>query len=188
MAVVAQIKDLKKPGSTPTGLRFLYKTLQIDTKQQNLTDLDPRLSEFLKPNDFFYLSDLTTKIDQFVKESDIQNGNVLIHVLHTSATIWVNELDEPMLLGDLATKLRALVPKEAAYLHNGPLRTVNLCPDDFHCDRNADAHVKASLFGYASVPLIVRDGKLVLGRWQKVALVEFDGPRKREVLLQLMGV
>jgi secondary thiamine-phosphate synthase enzyme len=64
---------------------------------------------------------------------------------------------------------------------------VNLCQEDTHCDRNGDAHVKAALFGAPSVSLIVRDGSLVLGRWQKVALVEFDGPREREVLVQIMG-
>src|SRR5579885_1622680 len=152
-----------------------YETVAIDTEQQNLTKLDPQLAQFLKPNDFFYVHDLTAQLQNFVKSASISDGTVVAQILHTSATLAVNELDEPMLLGDITRKLRMLAPKEENYLHNGPLRTVNLCQEDTHCDRNADAHVKATLFGRPSVTLIVRDGELVLGRWQKVALIEFDG-------------
>jgi secondary thiamine-phosphate synthase enzyme len=165
-----------------------YKTWEIDTQQQNLEDLDPRLKEHLTPADFFYIRDLTADLTQWVKECGVKDGFVVVQILHTSATLCVNELDEPMLLMDMAKKLRWFAPKEDAYFHNGPLRTVNLCAEDTHCDRNGDAHVKAALFGNPSVSLIVRDGNLVLGRWQKISLIEFDGPRKREVLAQVMGI
>jgi len=169
------------------GLSFHYETISVKTDRENLTQLDSRLSEFLKPNDFFYIHDLTKQLQLFVKESGVNDGTLTVQILHTSATLTVNELDEPMLLADLVRKLRSFVPREEHYLHNSPLRVANRCEEDTHCDRNGDAHVKATLFGSPSVTLIVKNGELVVGRWQKVALIEFDGPRKREVLAQLMG-
>lgn len=171
----------------PAFLKVFYKTLSIQTQQENLTQLDPRLGDFLHPGDYFYVHNITEDLKQFVAESKIQEGNLTAQILHTSASLAVNELDEPMLLGDINHKLRAFVPKAEKYLHNGPLREVNLCKEDSHCDRNADAHVRAFLFGHPSVTLIVREGRLILGQWQRVALIEYDGPRKREVMIQLMG-
>lgn len=170
-----------------TKSRVLYKTLSIQTHQQNLTYLDPRLAEHIRPTDCFAVYDLTRDLQQFVRASEIKDGTLVAQILHTSATLAVNELDEPMLLMDLLKKLRSFVPKDADYFHNGPLRQANLCVDDSHCDRNGDAHVKAALFGQPSVTLIVRNGELMLGHWQKVALLEFDGPRRREVVVQVGG-
>lgn len=183
-------RDTPKVRGEPEGhaWKVLYKTISIQTQQQNLAILDPRLSSFLQPSDFFYIHDLTKEIQAFVDKSGVSQGQLLAQILHTSATLCVNELDEPMLLMDIARKMRTFVPKEGEYLHNSSLREVNLCPDDSHCDRNGDAHVKAILFGHPSVTLIIRDGRLVLGQWQKVALVEFDGPRRREVLVQVVGL
>lgn len=190
---MAPIIELKRRADSPEqpsqqGFRAYYKQFSIQTEQQNLTTFDPRLQEFLQPSDFFYLQDLTDDLKEFVQANDIAHGNLTVQTLHTSAMIIVNELNEPMLLGDLAIKLRGFVPKNEKYLHNSALRVVNRCEEDTHCDRNADAHVKASLFGSPSVSLVVRDGQLILGQWQRIALVEFDGPRKREVLAQLLGI
>ena len=165
-----------------------YSQIKFQTERQNLTTLDPRLAEFLEPSDHFYIQDVTSDLHQIVSEAGIVDGVLTVQILHTSATLVVNEIDEPMLLGDLMRKVRTFAPKNESYLHNSPMRTVNLCADDHHCDRNGDAHVKSTLFGNASVSLIIRDGRLVVGQWQKVALLEFDGPRPREVLVQVMGV
>lgn len=187
MRVVAPIRERKEPRLEQTT-KVVYKTISLQTKQQNLTELDPRLEQFIRPNDYFCVYDLTKELQLVVEKSGIQDGTVTAQILHTSATLCVNEMDEPMLLMDLARKLRVFAPKEGEYLHNGPLRHVNLCEDDSHCDRNGDAHLKASLFGQSSVTLIIRDGRLVVGQWQKVALLEFDGPRRREVLVQATGI
>lgn len=189
MALTSNIKVLEKQDEAEAsqGVSFHYETISVETDRENLTKLDARLSEFLQPNDFFYIHDLTNQLKLFVEESGVRDGTVTVQILHTSATLTVNELDEPMLLADLARKLKGFAPKEEQYLHNSPLRVANRCEEDTHCDRNGDAHVKATLFGSPSVTLIVRNGQLVVGRWQKVALIEFDGPRKREVLIQLMG-
>lgn len=169
------------------NLSVHYDTISIQTAQENLTTLDHRLAEYIKPSDFFYIHDLTAQLKLFVAETGVMDGVLTVQILHTSATLSVNELDEPMLLMDIVKKLRTLVPREEMYFHNSALRVANRCDDDAHCDRNADAHVKSTLFGSPSVSLIVRNGELVVGQWQKVSLIEFDGPRKREVLVQLMG-
>ncbi len=189
---MAPVIEFKKPqgkiqDETPS-FQVSYKEFRIETKQQNLTDFDPRLADYIEPQDFFFLQDITDELKTFVADSGISHGTLTTQVLHTSAMIIVNELNEPMLLGDIVKKLRGFVPKNEKYLHNSALRVVNRCDDDTHCDRNADAHVKASLFGSPSVALVVRDGELVLGQWQRIALIEFDGPRPRDILAQLMGI
>lgn len=178
----AQTEEIHLP------FRALYKNFVIETQQQNLTGFDPRLAEFLEPSDFFHLTDLTDDLRAFVSTSGITHGSLVTQTHHTSAMIVVNELNEPMLLADIMMKMRAFVPKTQKYFHNSAMRVVNRCDEDTHCDRNADAHVKATMFGSPSVSLIVRDGELVLGQWQRIAFVEFDGPRRREVTAQLMGV
>ena len=167
--------------------RVFFKTISVRTQRENLTKLDPRLAEFVEPADYFYLHDLTKDLRNLAEKSGIVDGLVTVQLLHTSACLCVNELDEPMLLMDIAKKLRNLAPKGEKYFHNSPMREVNLC-DDETCDQNGDAHLKATLFGHPSVSLILREGKLVLGQWQRVALLEFDGPREREVLVQVIGV
>ncbi len=171
----------------PVFFKTHYTQIKIQTERQNLTAYDPRLAEFLEPSDHFYVHDITEELKRIAREATVLHGMLTAQILHTSATLVVNEIDEPMLLGDLMRKLRVLAPKNDAYLHNSPMRTVNLCADDHHCDQNGDAHVKSTLFGHPSVSLIVREGRLVLGQWQKVALFEFDGPRPREVLVQVIG-
>ena len=165
-----------------------YQTIVIDTQQQNLTTLDHRLADFLVPSDCFSLYDLTKNLQDYVDGANVQDGTLTLQILHTSATLIVNELDEPMLLMDILRKLRQLAPKEEQYLHNSPLRIANRCESDTHCDRNGDAHVKSALFGSPSVTLIIKDGQLLVGEWQKIALLEFDGPRRREIIAQIMGL
>jgi secondary thiamine-phosphate synthase enzyme len=172
----------------PVLFKTHYTRIQVQTERQNLTAYDPRLAAFLEPSDHFYIHDVTEDLKRIAREAAVLNGMLTAQILHTSATLIVNEIDEPMLLGDLMRKLRFLAPKHDEYLHNSPMRTVNLCADDHHCDQNGDAHVKSTLFGHPSVNLIVRDAQLVLGQWQKVALLEFDGPRPREVLVQVLGI
>ncbi len=185
LSVVEQINRV--PFKRSDEFKINYLTFSLQTDQENLTKLDPKLGPFLQPSDCFSVYNITDRLRLFVRESGIRHGTLTAQVLHTSATLAVNELDEPMLLGDLLKKVRAFAPKEEQYLHNSALRTVNLCETDTHCDLNADAHVKAALFGHASVRLIIRDRDSVFVEWQKVALIEFDGPRKREILVQAMG-
>lgn len=163
-----------------------YRDLQLETQQVNLADLDPKLTQFLGPHDFFFIEDLGDRFRALVKDSGVRDGVLTAQVLHTTTVLSVNELDEPMLLGDINRCLSHLVPHLNDYLHNSKLRSKNLC-DNYTCDRNADAHIKSFLIGGHSASLLVRDGELVLGKWQRVTMIDFDGPRSRKLMVQVMG-
>ncbi|MBX7147496.1 secondary thiamine-phosphate synthase enzyme YjbQ [bacterium] len=168
-------------------MKTFFKQLKIDSDQNNLLTLDPKLKDHVQDLDYFYVNDLTEQSYDWVKESGIQNGLLTIQTMHTTCFISVNELDEPCLLGDINNMLREVAPKTKSYLHNGPLRWKNLCADDHKCDRNGDAHVKSFLFGNPSQTVIVKDGTPLWGQWQRVCLIDLDGPRNRQVAVQILG-
>ena len=127
--------------------------------------------------------DLTEGLEALVAEAGITVGFVNIHSLHTTAAIVVNER-EPLLLGDFGALLERIAPGDACYQHDdATVRTVNLSPGE---RSNGDAHCKALLLG-AGACLNVVDGRLLLGRWQRVFLAEMDGPRARDISVLMMG-
>lgn len=127
--------------------------------------------------------DLTDRIDAFLAGTGIQSGIINIQSLHTTAAIIVNE-HEPLLLGDFATLLDRTAPEAFCYMHDDlDVRTVNLTPDE---RANGHAHCRA-LFLAASASMNVVDGRLERGAWQRVFLVELDGPREREVSIVVLG-
>lgn len=168
-------------------MRTYWKELTISTGDNNLPTLDPKLKQFVGPQDIFFIEDLTEQFQQLVAESKITDGLFTAQVMHTTTVLSVNELDEPMLLMDIHRALSEIAPRVNDYLHNSPLRTKNRCAEDNRCDRNADAHVKSFLIGNATTSLLVRDGKLLLGRWQRISVIDFDGPRQRRLVVQILG-
>jgi secondary thiamine-phosphate synthase enzyme len=113
-----------------------------------------------------------------VETARVSAGLVIVASRHTTASIVVNE-HEPELLKDLDVFLAHLAPTEGAYAHN----EVPCLPGE---GPNAHAHCQALLLG-ASISLPIVDGKLVLGRWQRIFLVELDCARPREVTVALLG-
>ncbi len=168
-------------------MECFFKTVTIATDHNNLSEIEPKLVPYLREFDFFSIHDLTESSRQWIQESGIKNGLLTVQALHTTCVIAMNELDEPCLLGDLNTFLRELIPHHKPYLHNSKIRTKNLCADDKKCDRNADAHMKSFLFGAASQTILIKDGDPIYGRWQKLNLIDFDGPRDRKVAVQILG-
>jgi len=166
---------------------IFYKILEIETDQNNLLELEPKLAEHVQDLDFFYIRDFTEESYKWVEESGIKDGVLTIQALHTTCVISLNELDEPCLLGDINKTLRNFAPKTEKYLHNSSMRTKNLCESDTKCDRNADAHIKASLLGSPTQQVIVKDGKPIYGTWQRLCFIDLDGPRKRSSLIQILG-
>lgn len=127
--------------------------------------------------------DITDRAQRFVAGSGIAAGQLLIHSLHTTAAVVINER-EPLLLEDIAAFLERLAPTGGAYRHDDfSVRTVNMTPDE---QPNAQAHLRQLLLG-GSKQLPVAGGRIVLGRWQRIFWVELDRPRDRRILLQLMG-
>jgi len=127
--------------------------------------------------------ELTSDLEAFVAASGIQSGLLNVQTLHTTAAIVVNE-HEPLLLRDVAGLLERLAPVDAVYRHdNLTLRTDNCALGE---PPNGHSHCRALLLG-STAALNVVDGELQLGRWQRVFLVELDGPRTRDVSLLLLG-
>jgi secondary thiamine-phosphate synthase enzyme len=127
--------------------------------------------------------DLTSRIVAFVRDSGIHTGVVNIQTLHTTTAIVLNE-HEPLLLDDFTVLLERVAPDHGAYRHDEPgLRTVNLTPDE---RVNGHSHCRALLLS-SSVCLNILDGKPQLGRWQRLFLVELDGPRDRQISVLVFG-
>jgi secondary thiamine-phosphate synthase enzyme len=127
--------------------------------------------------------DVTDQIEALVAEAGIQAGLVNVQSLHTTTSIVVNE-HEPLLLADFAALLAEAAPRHAPYRHDDMrARTVNLAPGE---RPNGHAHCRALLLG-SSALLNLAEGRLQLGRWQRIFLVELDGPRTREVSVLVFG-
>lgn len=127
--------------------------------------------------------DLTDILRERVRQSSIVHGMALVQTRHTTTAVVVNE-NEPLLLLDLVRCLERWAPRGEGYRHND-LRARGPVPADE--SENGDAHCRAVLLG-ASESIAILDGALALGRWQRVFLLELDGPRPREVVISLMGV
>lgn len=122
---------------------------------------------------------ITNKIENIVNKATkegIKEGICNIFLKHTTAAITINENADPNILEDIFTGLKRIVPNEneknLKYKHN-------------QIDDNATAHIKSSLFGY-NISIPFKNGKLHLGKWQGIILLEFDGPRKRDVIVGIL--
>jgi secondary thiamine-phosphate synthase enzyme len=128
--------------------------------------------------------DLTRQVAEIVERAGVSGGQALIFSRHTTAAVRVQEA-EPLLLEDMTACLERLAPREHTYRHNDfRVRTVNMTDDE---SPNGHAHCRHLFLG-ASETLPVVDGRLALGRWQRLFLIELDHPRTREVHIQVMGI
>ena len=113
--------------------------------------------------------DITTNIQDIIKEEKINDGFVIAYVPHTTAGITINEGADPNVQQDIIETLQKLIPAHKNYKH---------------MEGNCDAHIKASLLG-SSVTVLVIKGILVLGTWQRIFFYEGDGPRNRMVYIYI---
>jgi secondary thiamine-phosphate synthase enzyme len=109
--------------------------------------------------------DITDAVAGAITELGVDEGAVLVHVPHTTAAVTVNEGYDPDVAADVLAHLSAMVPVSPAFAH---------------AEGYSDSHIKAILVGCAH-PIAVDGGLPALGRWQRLFLCEFDGPRTREV-------
>jgi secondary thiamine-phosphate synthase enzyme len=116
--------------------------------------------------------DVTDRVAHIVRRSEVRDGLCHVMVLHSTAAIVVNETDDPNIGTDILSALDRAVPDHAGWLHD-------------RIDDNAHSHIKAAILGPAET-FAVRGGELVLGTWQRIILMEFDGPRKRSVGVTLL--
>ena len=115
---------------------------------------------------------ITREVKAFVEESGIKEGLCIIYVPHTTAAVFINEGADPDVVRDIAYKLNQLAEWDD--------------PNYRHMEGNSAAHIKSAIIGNSRVIPIV-DGKLVLGTWEAIFLAEFDGPRTRRVVVQVIG-
>jgi secondary thiamine-phosphate synthase enzyme len=117
---------------------------------------------------------ITSEIKEYVRESGIQEGFVLVNAMHITASVFIND-DETGLHHDFDTWLEKLAPHEpvSQYRHNVG-------------EDNADAHLKRQIMG-REVVVAITGGKLDFGPWEQIFYGEFDGRRKKRVLVKIIG-
>ena len=115
--------------------------------------------------------DITERVQQLVTQAAVAEGLCVVFVPHTTAAVTLNEHADPDVVRDMLADLAARVP------HQGDYR---------HAEGNSDSHIKASLLGNSQM-VPIGGGRLALGRWQGIFLCEFDGPRTRNVQVQLLA-
>ena len=120
------------------------------------------------------LINITRNVDECLRESGITEGMVLCNAMHISASVFIND-DESGLHHDFEVWLEKLAPEKphSQYAHNG-------------FEDNADAHLKRTIMG-REVVVAVTDGKLDFGPWEQIFYGEFDGKRRKRVLVKIIG-
>ena len=114
--------------------------------------------------------DITLEVSRILEKGEIKEGICYIYVPHTTAAVTINENADPSVRKDILNELNRMVPWNGHYTH---------------MEGNAAAHIKSTLVGSAvSVP--ISGGNLALGTWQGIYFCEFDGPRHREVFIQII--
>lgn len=129
---------------------------------------------FNTPNRRDYIN-ITPAVEQELRESGIQEGLCLVNAMHITASVYIND-DEPGLLQDYDDWLEELAPHEpiSRYRHN---RTG---------EDNGDAHHKRQIMG-REVVVAVTEGKLDMGPWEQIFYGEFDGRRRKRVMVKIIG-
>jgi secondary thiamine-phosphate synthase enzyme len=117
--------------------------------------------------------DITDRVSRAVQSKGVKDGYVIVFVPHTTAACTIQENADPDVQHDLFRKLDQLIPQMETYYQ--------------HDEGNSDSHVKTALVGN-SVMVLIENGRLVLGRWQGIYLVDFDGPRERRVMFKLVDL
>lgn len=130
----------------------------------------PLIREEVKTTARSQMVDITQLVAKLVRQKNFAAGFVNVFVPHTTAGITIQENADPDVQHDLLAKLESLIPKNESYYK--------------HAEGNSDSHLKASMMG-SSITVQVEGGKLQLGQWQGIYLMEFDGPRTREVWIRL---
>jgi secondary thiamine-phosphate synthase enzyme len=124
------------------------------------------------------ISDITKLVRAAVQQTPVSAGIALVNTLHTTCALFINEF-QSALVDDLKALVERLVPERGGYRHDDPRYS--------DCERgNAHAHLRAALLG-RSIAVGVNHGELALGRFQSIIFAELDGPRRREITVQVMG-
>ncbi|MFW6319894.1 MAG: secondary thiamine-phosphate synthase enzyme YjbQ [Bacillota bacterium] len=114
---------------------------------------------------------ITEKINDIITKNAINDGEVMLFVPHTTAGVTINENADPDVKTDMLHGLNTIVKNLQEFKH---------------AEGNSDAHIKSSLIGNTQT-LLVHNGELLLGTWQGIYFMEFDGPRTRKINLRIIA-
>jgi len=129
--------------------------------------------------------DVTDDLRRAIKDSGVIEGCAVAFCAHTTCALLINELEEGALV-DLRDRLERLVPPNIYYAHDDlERRTQNL--QEGHERKNGQAHVTQMVLGATSHAIPVQGGEPLLGRWQRLLLLELDEPKERTVLFHVFG-
>lgn len=115
------------------------------------------------------LLDITDDVRALAQGSGIRDGVMHLWSLHTTCALTVNEGYDPDVVSDVVAFMRRLVPQDAGF---------------HHAEGNSDSHLKTAFFG-PGLTLLIEEGAPLLGRWQRVFLCEWDGPRTRSIAVRI---
>jgi len=115
---------------------------------------------------------VSSKLQILLKESGINTGKMIVFVPHTTAAITINENADPCVKSDMLYGLSKSFPMDSSYQH---------------FEGNSHAHLKSSTIGVEQI-ILIENGRLILGTWQGIYFMEFDGPRSRELIVRLEGI
>jgi len=132
----------------------------------------------LSTEDGTEVSDITKPVRDAIQHFPVTTGIALVNTLHTTCALFVNEY-QAALVHDLKRMFERLVPERGGYRHDDPRYS--------DCERgNGHSHLRAALLG-RSVAVPINDGELTLGRFQSIIFAELDGPRSRQISVQVIG-
>jgi secondary thiamine-phosphate synthase enzyme len=115
--------------------------------------------------------DITRQVQDIVEQSGVNEGMCIVFVPHTTAAVTINENADPNVKTDFMKEIGKIVPWDDGYSHS---------------EGNSAAHLKASIMGFSETVIIDR-GRLLLGTWQDIYFLEYDGSRTRTVYVKVMG-
>jgi len=113
---------------------------------------------------------ISDALRSLIAEKGWQDGVLFLHCPHTTGAVTINEGADPDVVRDIIVNMRGLVPYRGDY---------------HHAEGNSDAHIKSSMFG-CDQTVMLENGELQLGTWQKIFFCEFDGPRPRKLWVKFL--
>ena len=124
----------------------------------------------IKTTNHTQMVDITAQVQNAVAKSGVKDGICMVFIPHTTAAVTINENADPDVVRDFTMEIDKIVPWKDGYLH---------------MEGNSAAHLKSSMIGF-SEQVIIEDGRLVLGTWQGIYFCEYDGPRRRKVIVKVI--
>ncbi|WP_273327248.1 secondary thiamine-phosphate synthase enzyme YjbQ [Vallitalea guaymasensis] len=124
----------------------------------------------VKTNKHTEMIDITSKVQNIIESEGVEDGICTVFIPHTTAGVTINENADPDVTRDMLMEMNKIVPLEDGYRH---------------MEGNSAAHIKSSMMGFSET-IIIKEGRLLLGTWQGIYFCEFDGPRNRKSMINII--